>query len=127
MTCRILITEDNDLIREHIGEELEEKGYTVCQAENGQACLDHIKKSIPDILILDIMMEGITGMEVIRKLRQTKRTRNIYIIANTIITKDSKEGQIIASFADAYIEKPARINVLMAAVEKGMESIKSRL
>ncbi|MBU0990870.1 MAG: response regulator [Proteobacteria bacterium] len=126
MTCQILVTEDNELIREHIKEELEERGYNICTTENGQSCLDQIKKSIPDILILDIMMEGITGMEVIRKLKQTKRTKNIYIIANTIITKDSREGQTIASFVDAYIEKPARIDVLMSAVKNGVEYIKSR-
>ena len=72
------------------------------------------------------MMAGITGMEVLRKLKQTKRTKHIYIIVNTIITKDSREGHTIASFADDFIEKPARMDILLSAVKKGINQIASR-
>lgn len=126
MATKILIAEDNKLIREHIKEELEERGFIVSDAKNGESCLNQIKKSIPDILILDIMMDGITGIGVLRKIRTTKRTQHIYIIANTIVTQNSREGRIIQSFTDDYIVKPAGIDVLLSAVEKGVKHIDSQ-
>lgn len=126
MAGQILIAEDNDLIREHIREELAERGYAVAAVASGQACLDRIKTSLPDILILDIMMPGITGLAVLQKIRTTKRFRHIYVIANTVLTKESREGQVVASLVDDYIEKPARMAVLLAAVNRGVGVIEKR-
>lgn len=126
MAYTILIAEDNPIIREHIIETLDEMGYQTFSAEDSKSCLLQIKNKIPHILILDIMMDEVSGIETLRKIKKTKITKKIYIIVNTIITKNSREGQIIATFADAYIEKPAKIEVLLSEVARAVEHIKSQ-
>lgn len=122
----ILIAEDNPIIREYIKEILDELGYHTSVVDDSKSCIEHIKKELPHILILDIMMDGVSGIEILRKIKNGKRTNKIYVIVNSIITKDSREGRTISSLTDAYIEKPAKIEVLISAVQSAVDYIKSR-
>ena len=122
MKVSILITEDNVDIGNHIKEELDELGYKTDIATSGKECLEKIKNKKPDILILDLMMEGISGIEVLRKLR--KKVNEIYIIVNTIVIRESQEKNLIKKGINAYIEKPSSFAKLLAEVEKGVVFIK---
>ncbi|MEW5817190.1 MAG: response regulator, partial [Spirochaetota bacterium] len=76
---KILIIEDERDITELIAYNLEKEGYKTLQAATGEDALNNINKYNPDLILLDLMLPGIDGMEVCRQLKQDRKTRNIPI------------------------------------------------
>ena len=124
MAYYILITEDDDFIGKHIQEELSKRGYDTDLVPSGKECLKKIKERTPDILILDLMMENIPGLEVLRKLK--KKVNDIYIIINTIVISSFNNDNLNKLGVNAYIEKPVPFESLLLEVEKGIEFINKK-
>lgn len=76
----ILITEDDEEIREYLSENLQDTGFEVSTAANGEECMNKIAKKIPDILLLDIQMDKMTGIEVLHKLQKKKKQKKYTLL-----------------------------------------------
>ncbi len=112
----ILIVEDEQDIMELIAYNLRKEGYAILQAPTGEKALAKVEEHIPDLLILDLMLPGIDGIEICRQLKRGEKTRNIPII---MVTAKSEDSDIITGFemgADDYITKPFSPKVLIARI-----------
>jgi two-component system phosphate regulon response regulator PhoB len=113
---RILIVEDDEDIMELIAYNLERENYRVIKVESGEAALTKIAKSIPDLILLDLMLPELDGLEVCKQLRADTRTQLVPII---MVTAKGEESDIVAGLelgADDYITKPFRPKELIARV-----------
>jgi DNA-binding response OmpR family regulator len=113
----ILVVEDESDIRELIKYNLERDGYKVSEASNGEDGLRIAKEEHPDLILLDLMMPGIEGLDVCRNLKNEKSTSDISII---MVTAKGEESDIVVGLelgADDYIPKPFSPRVLLARVK----------
>lgn len=113
----IVVIEDEEDIRDLLRYNLEREGYQVQAAEDGESGLEMIGSPVPDLIILDLMLPGIDGMEVCRRLRQDDETRNVPII---MLTAKSEEIDVVLGLevgADDYMVKPFSSRELLARIK----------
>ncbi|WP_444997177.1 response regulator [Aliikangiella sp. IMCC44359] len=118
----ILIVDDAQDNRLLLSMLLEEK-YTVIEVESGRACLDYVLENLPDLILLDVNMPGLTGYEVCVNLRKNKKTEGIPVIFVSAL--DSAEERL-AGFeagADDYITKPVDGEELLKKVEFRLQRV----
>ena len=112
----ILVVDDEEDILELVTFNLTREGYVVWCASSGEEALESIKKQIPHLIILDLMLPGIDGLEVARRLKKNQSMENIPII---MLTAKGEEADIVTGLelgADDYITKPFSPRVLTARV-----------
>ena len=102
----ILLADDNAPSRELMREILEACGYDVAEASNGREALDLIRKSPPDIVLLDLQMPVMDGFAVIHAVRSDERLRLLTVIALTASAMLGDRERAIAAGFDSYIAKP---------------------
>ena len=103
---RILVVDDEAPIRILLTDLLEEKGYVVLTAVDGASALDCAITQQPDLILLDICMPGMEGMEVCAKLRKNPVTKNIPVIFLTAFNSDERLEQAIDMGANDFLGKP---------------------
>jgi two-component system phosphate regulon response regulator PhoB len=114
---RVLVVEDEESIREMIGVGLERAGYAVSGAGSGEEALDVIRRGHPDLVVLDLMLPGIDGLEVCRRLRTDRETAGIPLI---ILSARDGEKDIVTGLeygADDYLTKPFSPGILAARIQ----------
>jgi two-component system response regulator MprA len=113
---RVLVVDDEQSIVDFIRLGMRYEGFQVEHASDGYAGLDLAQRLQPDIVILDIMLPGIDGLEVCRRLRASEATANIPILMLT--AKDEVQDRVIGleSGADDYLAKPFKFEELLARV-----------
>jgi two-component system phosphate regulon response regulator PhoB len=116
MTANILVVEDEPAIQELLAFNVTQCGYRAISALNAEAAMAHINRALPDLILLDWMMPGITGVEFARRLRADSRTRDIPIIMLTARTDERDKVIGLESGADDYITKPFSPRELMARI-----------
>lgn len=109
-----LIADDDPDILMLISLTLERDGYEVMTATNGLAALEAALDRVPHLVVLDMMMPGIDGCEVTRRLRADETTRDIPIMIVTAFAEESQATMALASGADAYMKKPFSPRQLLA-------------
>lgn len=116
--CCILVVEDDVEIAQMLRIYFESKGYQVIIAPRGEKALELCQRQLPNIVLLDILLPGIDGYEVCRRLKSNQQTRNVPVIFLT--QKDDRADQIIGLGlgADDYITKPFDITKLESSVER---------
>lgn len=110
----ILVVEDEDDIRELLRYNLVKEGYRVTGAASGEEAFKAVRVAMPDLVLLDLMLPGLDGLEVCRSLKQDPRTRNLPLV---MLTAKGEEADIVAGLelgADDYITKPFSVRVLLA-------------
>lgn len=115
-TGKVLIVDDEINITELISVNLEENFNVVC-CHDGLDAVELAKKEIPDIILLDIMIPGIDGFEVCRRIRNDESTRKIPIIMLTVKREENDKVRGLKLGADDYITKPFGINELLARID----------
>lgn len=113
---RILIVDDETDILEFLSYNLKKEGYAVNTCENGAKALEIARKFKPHLVLLDVMMPGIDGIETCRQLREEAGSKDIII---AFLTARSEDYSQIAGFdagADDYITKPVKPRVLVSRV-----------
>lgn len=123
----IMVVEDDQDIRELISYNLGKEGYTVVPAESGEQALKLIETTNPDIIILDIMLPGMDGIEVLRNLKQGSRHAAVPVIMATAKSEDSDIITGLELGADDYIAKPFSPKVLIARVRSLLRRTQSRI
>jgi two-component system, OmpR family, alkaline phosphatase synthesis response regulator PhoP len=113
---KILIADDEPDIVEIIRYNLEAEGYMVASAKNGNEALEKAKQFLPNLIILDIMMPGKTGMEVCKILRQQPAFATTLIIFLTALSDETTEVKGLETGADDYLTKPISPKVLVSKV-----------
>ncbi|HEY6162465.1 MAG TPA: response regulator transcription factor [Bacteroidia bacterium] len=114
---KILLVDDEPDILEFISYNLKKEGYRVVCAPNGAEALAVAKKEMPDLVILDIMMPGMDGIETCREIRENEQLKDILVIFLTARNEDYSQ---IAGFevgADDFINKPVRPRVLLSRIK----------
>ena len=115
-TKKILIADDEPDILEIIQFNLQQEGYDVITAKNGDEAIEKAKKNEPDLIILDIMMPGKTGMEVCNILRMIPNFKETLIVFLTAMSDESTEIKGLETGADDYLTKPISPKVLLSKV-----------
>ena len=113
---KIAVIEDEADILEVIDYNLSKEGFDVCSALNGEEGLALVKNEGPDLVLLDLMLPGLDGIEICRKLKTDYSTRSIPII---MVTAKGEESDIVLGLgmgADDYMVKPFRPRELMARI-----------
>jgi two-component system, cell cycle response regulator DivK len=113
----ILVVEDNDKNRKLVRDVLTFKGYEVIEAETGEDGVRLAKERLPRLVLMDIQLPGIDGIEALRQLRAHDATREIPILAVTASALDRDRQKIMAAGFDGYQAKPLNVKAFMAAVE----------
>ncbi|WP_211289671.1 Transcriptional regulatory protein BaeR [Sporomusa silvacetica DSM 10669] len=112
--AKILVVEDEEKLRISVEKFLISEGFTVCSADNGMDAVKKIKAEIPDLMILDIMLPELSGIQVCQIVRQDSDTPII------IVTALGSEEDILTGLgkgADDYIVKPFRMRELVARIQ----------
>jgi two-component system alkaline phosphatase synthesis response regulator PhoP len=112
----ILIIDDEEDIRDILKYNLEKDGFSVDVASNGEDGLKKIKTNIPDLLILDVMMPGMDGIEVCEMIRSTPEFAHIIICLLTARNEDYSQIAGLDSGADDYVSKPVKPKVLISRI-----------
>jgi two-component system, OmpR family, phosphate regulon response regulator PhoB len=116
MTPRILIVEDEEALTQLLRYNLEAAGYEVESVTRGDEADLRFKERAPDLVILDWMLPGLSGIEICRRLRARPDTRTLPIIMLTARGEESERVRGLATGADDYVVKPFSLPELMARV-----------
>jgi len=115
-TKKILIADDEPDILEILEFNLSAEGYEVTTAKNGDEAIEKAKKTSPDLIILDIMMPGKTGIEVCNLLRMMPAFKETLIVFLTAMSDEGTEIKGLETGADDYLTKPTSPKVLLSKV-----------
>ncbi|MCF7791762.1 MAG: response regulator [Victivallales bacterium] len=113
----VLVVDDEEDIVDFLKYNLEKQGYAIFSACSGEECLKIIERKTPDLILLDIMMSGISGIEVCQKLKKNQKTKDIPVIMLTAKTTENDIVSGLDSGADDYIVKPFSMNILNARIK----------
>ncbi|MGF1460924.1 MAG: PAS domain S-box protein [Leptolyngbyaceae cyanobacterium] len=113
----VLIAEDNPQNAEMLTLYLQNKGYTVLLASDGQRAIDLVQSEQPDIVLMDVQMPGVDGLEAIRQIRQRAECASLPIIALTALAMAGDRERCLAAGATAYHSKPFKLKELTAQLE----------
>ncbi len=116
-TIKILIVDDEPDILEFLGYNLKKEGYQVFKACNGVKAIEIAKKENPHLIILDVMMDELDGIETCKRLRQISQLKDAIIIFLTARGEEYSQLAGYESGADDYITKPVKPQVLMSKVK----------
>jgi len=115
---RILVVDDEKDILELVRYSLDRNGYQIEMAISGEGALAKTRRKIPDLIILDLMLPGIDGLEVCRRLKSDGKTERVPII---MLTAKSEEADVVTGLelgAEDYVTKPFSPRVLIARVRR---------
>ncbi len=102
----ILVVDDNAINRQLAVYLLKRSGYEVHEAESGQQAVDFLKTRTPDVILLDIQLPEIDGIEVLKQIRSSDATKDITVIALTAYTMRGDKEKFEAAGFDGYLPKP---------------------
>lgn len=118
---RILVVDDNASNRDLLSRRLQRQGHTVLQAENGAAALALVEKEPLDLVLLDLMMPGISGYDVLESLKSDLRFRDIPVIMISALSELDSIVRCIEAGAEDYLSKPFDPTLLRARVGSSLE------
>lgn len=118
MTKTILIVEDNDLSMKLLDDVLTAHGYRTLKTSDGVEALVLAGEQKPDLILMDIQLPDVSGIEITKWLKQDDSTRTIPVIAVTAFAMEGDEARIRKSGCDDYISKPISISQLLAMVRQ---------
>jgi two-component system alkaline phosphatase synthesis response regulator PhoP len=129
MARKILVVDDEEVLVEAIMYNLVQSGYQVLTASDGVTALEIARRETPDLIVLDVMLPGMDGLEICRQLRREKRTSTVPIIMLTAKADEIDKVVGLEVGADDYVTKPfgrrellARIRALLRRVDYPLES-----
>jgi len=115
---RILLAEDNDVNASTFISYLTAKGYFLIWSKNGQEAIDMAKNELPDLILMDIQMPKINGLEAIKQIRNEPQLVNIPIIALTALAMPGDQEKCLEAGANEYLTKPLKLRQLTTIMQK---------
>jgi two-component system alkaline phosphatase synthesis response regulator PhoP len=123
---KVLVVDDEPEILELLQYNFNKKGLQVAVARNGQEGLEMIQQDPPQIIVLDIMMPVMNGIEMCRQLRQDEQFRNIPILFLSATNDDMLILSAMNAGGNHFISKPIRLNLLFELVSNLYDEFKNR-
>lgn len=117
MAKRILVVEDNDLNRKLFCDVLKSQGFAVEPVADGQLALEAARQFVPNLIIMDIQLPNVSGLDLIEAVKADSVLRAIPVLAVTAYAGKGDEERIRDAGADNYLAKPVSITPFMAAVK----------
>jgi len=115
---RILVIEDNETNMYLIGFILRKNGHEVVEARTGEEGLELAIKDKPDLVLMDIQLPGIDGLEATRRIRESEADSEVPVIALTSYAMTGDREKSLAAGCTGYIEKPINPDTFMSEIEK---------
>ena len=119
---KILVIDDDEQLREDIVEMLQREGYDVIDVGSGEEALEKLKKEDVDVILTDLMMPGIDGMEVLRQSKKIKPAVRVIMITGFGTIENAVEA--MKDGASDYVSKPFKIGEVQATVKRALEEVK---
>ena len=120
MTARVLLVDDSALARRQARRALEDAGCTVLEAEDGLSALERYAVERPDVVLLDLVMKGMYGLDVLGKLREIDPAARVIVVSADVQT--SSRELVRAAGAIGFLNKPASPEHIVQAVEEALAS-----
>jgi two-component system chemotaxis response regulator CheY len=120
---KILLVDDSGMARRGMRSILESGGFDVCEAEDGLAALERYFLDKPDVVMLDLVMKGMYGLEVLAKLRQLDPTARVIVVSADV--QESSHDLVGAAGASAFINKPVQREQVLTVVRQVLEGVQS--
>ncbi|SOC09513.1 response regulator receiver domain-containing protein [Ureibacillus xyleni] len=114
---KILLAEDEEVLRMLVVDTLEDEGYEVDEAADGQEALDLYEDGKYDLLILDYMMPILSGLDVIKKIRSTEGENRVKILMLSAKSQQAEQDRVLEAGADYFMSKPFSPIKLVQLVE----------
>jgi two-component system cell cycle response regulator DivK len=118
MAKTVLIVEDNELNMKLFHDLLEAHGYSTIGTRNGIEALDLARKHRPDLILMDIQLPEVSGLEVTKRLKDDQDLRHIPVIAVTAFAMKGDEERVLAGGCEAYLSKPISVGKFMETVRQ---------
>ena len=120
---QILVVEDNERNMKLVRELLEATGYRAIEAATGSQALDLARERRPDLVLMDIRLPDIDGVEALSRLRADDRTASIPVLAVTAQAMQGDRERCLAAGFDGYLSKPIDVGQLLEAVSRHCEAV----
>ena len=125
-TAKILVVEDNALNLELVRDVLTVAGYDVVEATDGAAGVELAFLEKPDLILMDLQLPGLGGLEATRRLRESEETAAIPIVAVTAHAMVGDDAKALAAGCDGFITKPINVREFTASVARFLEQAATR-
>jgi two-component system, cell cycle response regulator DivK len=120
---QILVVEDNERNMKLVRELLEATGYRALEATTGSQALELARERRPDLVLMDIRLPDIDGVEALSQLRADERTASIPVLAVTAQAMQGDRERFLAAGFDGYLSKPIDVGQLLEAVSRHCEAV----
>jgi two-component system, cell cycle response regulator DivK len=120
----VLIVEDNELNMKLFNDLLEAHGYRVLQTRDGLSALEIARRHMPDLILMDIQLPEVSGIEVTKWLKEDDGLKNIPVIAVTAFAMKGDEEKIRDGGCEAYISKPISVMSFLATIDSFLQAKK---
>ena len=117
----VLIVEDNDKNLKLVRDVLQATGYQTVEAASAEEGLIIARKRLPQLVLMDIQLPGMNGIEALRRLRAEPATRNIPVIAISASVMQQARREIVQAGFDGFIEKPIDLKQFLGSVAKALK------
>lgn len=118
MNKKVLIVEDNELNMKLFHDLLEAHGYATVETSDGQAVLELARTEKPDLILMDIQLPEISGLDVTRRLKSDEELKSIPVIAVTAFAMKGDEQKIREGGCEDYISKPISVTGFIETIQK---------
>ena len=120
----ILVVDDDQEMLKVLNRSLETEGYNVALAEDGSAALTMMEESRPDLILLDVVMPGLNGFQILDLIRQRSE---VPVIMLSVMREVTSLRDALTLGADDYVKKPVRINELLARIKAKLRRAEQRV
>ena len=124
MQKTVLVVEDNELNMKLFNDLLEAHGYRVVQTRDGLSALEIARKHMPDLILMDIQLPEVSGIEVTKWLKEDEELKRIPVIAVTAFAMKGDEQKIREGGCEAYISKPISVVSFLQTIDKFLKQPK---
>lgn len=118
MPKTVLIVEDNALNMEMFNDLLEAQGYNTLQTDDGQTAVTMARQHVPDLILMDIQLPSISGLEATELIKADDNLKHIPVIAVSASIVRGKESMVFQAGCDGYISKPISIPIFLETIAK---------
>ncbi len=125
MTKKVLIVEDNELNLKLFRDLMEAHGLNTLESRDGKDAVKLAEKERPDLIVMDIQLPKVSGIDVIKEIKEHKSLRHIPIVAVTAFAMREDEEKIMESGCEAYVAKPISVEPFINTIEQYLKLKKS--
>jgi two-component system chemotaxis response regulator CheY len=122
MSAKVLLVDDSGLARRSTRRVLEQAGYMVVEAEDGLSALERFAVDKPDVVLLDLVMKGMYGLDVLARLREMDPAARVIVVSADVQT--SSRDMVQAGGAAGFINKPANPTQMLEMVEQVLKGVR---